>query len=123
MITFGIEIPDEIWLSSNGTQPHWAVEQRAIKALQLLGRNVINMNGSPRLERAHMTAYIQVRGGRFDPPNAWPTIKPIVDGMIQAGLLPDDSDKYLIGPDFRREPGRAPKGIRRIRFEIEELPC
>jgi hypothetical protein len=44
-------------------------------------------------------------------------IKPLVDGMVDARLLPDDSDRYLIGPDVRRDPDR---GSHRIVIEIED---
>ena len=27
--------------------------------------------------------------------------KPLVDGIVDAEVLPDDSDEYLIGPDMR----------------------
>jgi hypothetical protein len=37
--------------------------------------------------------------------------------MVDARLLPDDSDRYLIGPDVRRDPERGPH---RIVIEIED---
>lgn len=32
------------------------------------------------------------------------TGKAIVDGLVTSGLLPDDDDKHLVGPDMRRIP-------------------
>lgn len=45
--------------------------------------------------------------------------KPLVDGLVDAGLFVDDSDQYVIGPDARRD---YPNGPHRIRIEINELP-
>ena len=35
---------------------------------------------------------------RRDRSNLAPTVKALMDGMIDAGLLPDDADRYLDGP-------------------------
>nr|WP_303769103.1 hypothetical protein [Schaalia odontolytica] len=35
---------------------------------------------------------------RRDRHNLAPTIKAMLDGLIDAGLLPDDADRYLDGP-------------------------
>lgn len=40
--------------------------------------------------------------------NLQSTSKAIVDGLVEAGIYPDDSDKYLIGPDNRRDPFNGP---------------
>lgn len=45
-------------------------------------------------------------------------VKPLVDGMIDARLLPDDDDLHLIGPDVRRDPERGPH---RITVTVEEV--
>lgn len=40
-------------------------------------------------------------GGRFDPLNWSPTAKAAIDGLVDAGLFPDDDSKHVIGPDMR----------------------
>lgn len=42
---------------------------------------------------------------RRDVANLYPTAKAIVDGLVDAGLLPDDNDQHLTGPDLRRAHG------------------
>lgn len=44
---------------------------------------------------------------RRDIGNLAPTVKAIVDGIVDGGLLPDDDDKHVIGPDIRRMSGDA----------------
>lgn len=39
---------------------------------------------------------------RRDVGNLAPTVKAIVDGLVDGGLLPDDDDKHVLGPDIRR---------------------
>lgn len=55
------------------------------------------------------------RNGRYDPNNLWPTVKACVDGFVDAGLLPDDDHKHVIGPDMRH----GGKGEQRIVFTFE----
>jgi hypothetical protein len=56
---------------------------------------------------------------RRDVTNLYPYVaKPIVDGLIDARVLPDDDDSHVIGPDMRRDPNQGPH---RITVEIEDL--
>lgn len=57
---------------------------------------------------------------RRDTVNLYPyVVKPLVDGMVDARLLPDDDDTHLVGPDFRRDPEHGPH---RIVLTIEDRP-
>jgi len=49
--------------------------------------------------------------------NYFPTFKACIDGFVDAGVLADDSDAHVIGPD----PRRAYDGPPRITFELEEV--
>ena len=63
----------------------------------------------PALQRAHIVCEFRPPDHRRrDVHNLYPTAKAAVDGLVDAGVLPDDSDRYLIGPDMRLgdvEPG------------------
>ena len=50
------------------------------------------------------------RLGRYDPNNLSGTTKAIVDGLVDAGLLEDDSYKHVLGPDHRHG-GKGPAAI------------
>lgn len=56
----------------------------------------------PLLGKAHILATLRFTDARRrDPHNYYPTIKATVDGLVDYGLLSDDSSQYLIGPDIR----------------------
>jgi predicted nucleic acid-binding Zn ribbon protein len=59
--------------------------------------------GRPQFaNQVHITAHIwKPRRGRYDPNNLWPTVKAVVDGFVDAGLLFDDDHVHVIGPDMR----------------------
>ena len=45
-------------------------------------------------------------------------VKPIVDGIVDSGLIPDDDDKHLVGPDVRAILGSSDP---RITVEVTEI--
>lgn len=56
---------------------------------------------------------------RRDVSNLYPFVaKPLVDGLVDARVLPDDDDRHLIGPDLRRDLARGPH---LIRIDIEDI--
>lgn len=61
-------------------------------------------------QRIHMTIWFRFPNLiRRDALNFYPyVVKPLVDGMVDGRLLPDDNDRHLIGPDFRRNSDRGP---------------
>jgi len=74
-------------------------------------------------DRAHITiAYRFKTNRRREVSNLQPTSKAIVDGLVDALLIPDDDDLHVIGPDNRRE---WPNGTPRVTVTItpiQELP-
>jgi hypothetical protein len=43
--------------------------------------------------------------------NLQPTSKAIIDGLVDAGVVPDDNDNHIVGPDNRREPVNGPHKV------------
>jgi crossover junction endodeoxyribonuclease RusA len=71
-------------------------------------------------QRAHITVAIRFpTNHRRDVGNLYPTAKAIVDGLVDACLLPDDNDRHLTGPDMRRD---YPNGPARVTVTITEEP-
>lgn len=62
-----IDVPAGEWLTSNGRY-HWASRARRTRALRV---------------RAAIAA------------NAYPAVKACIDGLVDAGILPDDPDPHL----------------------------
>jgi hypothetical protein len=67
---------------------------------------------NPITEPVRIVAWItKERGGRWDPNNLWPTVKALVDGLVDSGLLEDDDHKHVVGPDMRYG-GKGHAGVR-----------
>lgn len=90
------------YLLTANDKMHWTERSRLTMQLRqwgcLLGRE------GEGVARLHLTrarvefefAYPDRR--RRDRHNLAPTVKALMDGLIDAGLLPDDADRYLDGP-------------------------
>ena len=71
-------------------------------------------------QRAHIVVTVRFPDKRRrDVSNLYPYVaKPLVDGLVDARVLPDDDDLHVIGPDLRRDPERGPH---RVVIDIYDL--
>ena len=123
MTTVTVDVPANLWVTSN-SRLHWRVKARRVRALRRLAHMLVKTRRIPPMGRAHLTVHVHPRrGGRFDPGNTSPAVKALVDGCVDAGLLPDDDPTHLIGPDYRAgEPiPSLPKQWHRLVLTFEEI--
>lgn len=117
---------DNSFLSLND-RLHPYEKSRRVKKLREMGKLVGQLGLAkgtlqPMPEGAHLVALVQYQTKyRVDPANALPTIKAIVDGLVDAKIFPDDDSRHLKGPDLRRLNGLAAVGAREIRLLLEPL--
>lgn len=57
---------------------------------------------------------------RADPANAAPTVKAIIDGLVDARVWDDDDHTHIPSIAFERDPQKAPKGTRTVTLIIQE---
>jgi hypothetical protein len=77
------------------------------------------VDGGPYAGPVHIFAHVyKPRGGRYDPNNLWPTVKAVVDGLVDAGFLVDDDHAHVIGPDMRH----GGKGPAALVLTVTEIP-
>lgn len=98
-----IELPARtVLLTSN---ERLGIHQKAsrIKALRNTGWAMARYYKIPQLQRAHVyyVLHPDTTTRRRDPGNWAPSAKAAVDGMVDAGVLPDDNSERLLGPDPR----------------------
>ena len=83
------------WLSLND-RDHYRVRATKIKAWRTHTEHAVRAAGVPTLARATITGHIyKNRAGRYDPHNLFATLKPIIDGIVDAGVLADDDHTHL----------------------------
>lgn len=95
------------WMSLNDRH-HWAKRAKATRAWRNAALVVARAARLPKgLERAHLDVTFHKATRRsYDVHNLMPTAKAIVDGLVGTprhpgyGLLPDDDNAHLTGPDL-----------------------
>ncbi|QHO91953.1 hypothetical protein CWT12_12405 [Actinomyces sp. 432] len=94
-------MPKGEWITSNGPagRLHWAEKARRTRRLRERAGWEARRARIPAMPRARIDAYIHGRfRRRVDPANTYPTVKALVDGLVDARVLPDDDSRHLDGP-------------------------
>lgn len=109
-------------LSLNG-RLHWAARNRIVQQLKSAAFVMARAAKAPPLQRAEVTVtYEPPDRRRRDPDNLAPTGKAAIDGLVLAGVLPDDSAAHVAGVRYQIGPPH-PRGRVIIRvLEIQEQP-
>jgi len=96
-----IDLPCGPLLTSNQRLHHQA---KARITRQLRGEATILAKAAkiPALERVQVWAWVIPPDRRKrDPANWYPSVKAAIDGIRDAGVIPDDDAEHLVGPDMR----------------------
>lgn len=99
-----ISVPNDEWVTANGRY-HWAKKAKMTRALRTRARFLAR---SKRL-RVETPTLLTVMVGyptntRADMENAHPTVKALIDGLVDADALPDDSSQYIVATTWARGP-------------------
>jgi len=100
------------WINANDRM-HWRPKARLTKAWRMAAHIHARVNGLPQgMCRVQVTAYVMKPTARaYDAHNLMPTAKAVMDGLVDYGLIPDDTNAHLVGPDIR-EGGKGAPGLR-----------
>jgi len=121
MTTITFTIPNEHWLTSN-MRLHWHAKAKRVAWLRELATKRVSEWGIYYRQPVRITAWIgYASNAKADPVNASETGKPLVDGLVAGGLFIDDSHEWVIGPDYRRDPVKTPRGYHTVRLQIETV--
>ena len=96
-----ILIPAEQMLSLNGRGDRRRVAP-TVKSLRTMAMIRARAAGIEQSDRLRIVAWLRFPDSRRrDPHNYMPALKAMVDGFVDAGVLPDDDRRHLQGPDPR----------------------
>ncbi|MET7713734.1 hypothetical protein [Streptomyces sp. NPDC005407] len=98
-----LKLPAGTLLINANQTLHYRKKADLVKALRNTAWALARQAKLPALQRAHIFYVIHpdTKGRRRDPGNWSPSAKAAVDGLVDAGILPDDNSTRLIGPDPR----------------------
>lgn len=99
-------MPDNVWYLTDPNRPWTANTERTwhhMKRAQVVKecRNrfywLAKQEGIPKCDRISISAIPLAKDRRWRPDVAacYPTVKSAIDGLVDAGVIPDDNDKHL----------------------------
>jgi hypothetical protein len=115
------------WVESNG-RGHWTNSAGAIASWRRAGAVAARKARLPHiLKPVTITAHVhRIDNRRADAANRYPTVKAVVDGLVDAGVLDDDSDRFVTGVMMRAGarvlPREHPRGLLTIVIAIDPAP-
>lgn len=113
-----IDVPAACWLTANGRY-HWRAKAARTRELRHRGRLAAHRK-QPITDPVDITAHIGYPTKRLaDPSNAFPTIKALIDGLVDSGLLAGDDHNHLPRLAFERGPETGARGLYRVALQIE----
>lgn len=81
---------------------HWSARKAVAAYWRSNTESAVRMAGIPPMGRVHVVVYFHKATNRmYDVSNLLPVAKSCVDGMVDAGIIEDDNNHFLIGPDMR----------------------
>ena len=91
----------------------WRAKAERIKtyreSARLRAQSWRNEHGGATFARCRVSAQISTQGRPIDPTNRPEYVKPLLDGVVAAGLIADDSETYVEMGTFTHT--RGPRGI------------
>lgn len=120
--TLTIQVPPNLWLTAN-QRPHWSTRMRRTRMLRALAASEARITGAAgkHLGASTVTAVIGYpTTTRADPANAAPTVKAIIDGLVDARVWDDDDHTHIPSVAFERDPNKTEKGTHAVTLIIQE---
>lgn len=104
---------------------HFSQKAKMTAQLKSLAHyEAITFNGIPFSEKkpcnVHVIVYSTTKS-KLDPPNLYPTVKALIDGLTVAGIWTDDNHKIIQLMTFKYGGLSNKKGHYKIVLEIEEV--
>jgi hypothetical protein len=98
-----LELPAKTKLINANQNLHFRRKAEMVKVIRNAAWTMARHSNIPALQRAHIYFVIHPDTSikRRDPGNWAPSAKAAVDGLVDAGILPDDNKDHLLGPDPR----------------------
>lgn len=96
-----LRVPASRVLSANDRLPRKVAAPR-VAAIRQDAAMLARVSRPGRFERAEVRVVVRFPDRRRrDPNNYHATTKPLMDGLVDAGVFPDDSSEFVLGPDIR----------------------
>lgn len=114
MAALWLEIPDPGvgWINANDRLHHHEKARRTAAWREATAWRAKQARLPHQSVRVRILAFVCLTTAHdFDAGNWHPTAKAAIDGLRDAGVLDEDSNAFVVGPDMRQGPRRKPRTL------------
>lgn len=98
---YTVALPAGLPLLNANERLHWRKKNDRTQAIADAAIVMARKAKIPTLDKVTITVvYHPNAKRRLDPHNWYPTVKAAIDGIVRAGVLPDDDHTHLLGVDI-----------------------
>ncbi len=116
--TWTLSWPDlDVYSSNEEMRDHHMVRHRKMRPIKTAGATAAWLEGVPPLGCAEVE-FITIRRHPMDADGPHPTYKALLDGVVSAGVLPDDGPEFLRAVTYHAVELGAPE-VRMLIREVE----
>jgi crossover junction endodeoxyribonuclease RusA len=109
---FTIELPPGLVLLTANERPHWSRRAAVTGGIRVAAATLARAAQIPAAEQAWITVVLHPHNRRrLDPHNWGPSAKAAIDGLVDAGILPDDDWRHLLAVTFLLGPTRPARQL------------
>ena len=124
MITLTIEVPRALLINAND-RIHWREKARRTAVLRTIAYHATNRQTCNGTTHTRCTLTVTVTypplARRRDASNLAPTVKGLLDGIVDAGLLPDDNDRVIVATTYQASADKGVTGVWGFRLDFDEV--
>lgn len=88
------------WSLNQERKHHWSWRNKRVEEWREAFAWLALEARLPRCERVGFAARTYMKGTLFDPVNDYPTVKAAIDGVVEAGVIPDDTAEHVAWVKF-----------------------
>lgn len=111
------------WITSNQRQGWHAKARMTANWRAIAAWRAHRDVGDAQIDRARVVCELRFAANRRRDANNWePTAKAVMDGLVDAGVFPDDNTTHVIGPDMRLGPPATGGATECLIVHIWRLP-
>lgn len=113
------EVPLGVWSANH--REHWRVEAERVKEMRGLSCILARRSGIPKLTVVQVEAW-PLGKTNYDCGNAYPAVKAAQDGLVDAGILPNDGPKNVRRLTMHPTIPARLEGLRLLIIDASDFP-
>ncbi len=108
--SYHVALPVGLQLMNSNDREHWSKRAKVSSLIRATARGLCKDVPKGLLKVKIRAVYYAPDNRRRDVSNLFPSVKAAVDGLVDAGVIKDDNDKFVVALEMVRGEYNVPRG-------------